>query len=302
MERKLRESEERFRSIFEQAPFGVCVSGDGRYFIRVNAAFCRMLGYSEKELLAAGWADISHPEDQEVSLRMLEQLRIDPDSCPEGEKRYIHRSGAVVWIRLKISLVRDPTGPAYYVAHAEDITERKRAEEALHESEDRFRVMADCCPTIMWVTNAEGGIQFINQKFRELCGVTLEQVEGGRWQSLLHPDDAPQYLGELQRAVRDKAPFQGEVRARRADGEWRCVGSHAAPRFSSSGAFLGHIGLSSDITERMQNEKALHFSTLPDPRHSRGVAVRRRILVVSSENRIVSHNKRFLGPVAYSSP
>ena len=109
-ERKLRESEERFREVFEHAPFGMCVSGlDGR-FLQVNAAFCRMLGYSEEELLAKTWSELTHPDDLESSQRRMEQLWREPGGCLEAEKRYIHRNGNVVWGRMRISLVRDCGG------------------------------------------------------------------------------------------------------------------------------------------------------------------------------------------------
>ena len=150
--------------------------------------------------------------------------------------------------------------PLYRVVHVEDITERKRAEEALRESEERFRIMADSCPTMMWVTDARGRNQFINRAYREFCGITHEQVEGGKWQLLLHPDDAPEYIGAFQRAVREHTPFRAEARVRRADGEWRWFGSYAEPRFSPGGEFLGHVGLSPDITERKQAEQALRTS------------------------------------------
>jgi PAS domain S-box-containing protein len=109
-ERTLREGEQRFRGVFEHAPFGMCVSGlDGR-FMQVNAAFCRMLGYSEEELLGRAWSELTHPDDLELSLGLKEQLRNQPDGCAEAEKRYIHRSGAVVWAHIKVATIRDPGG------------------------------------------------------------------------------------------------------------------------------------------------------------------------------------------------
>jgi len=144
--------------------------------------------------------------------------------------------------------------------HAEDITERRRAKEALRESEERFRILADGCPTVMWVTNADGGNRFINRTFREFFGTTYEQVEGGKWLPLLHPDDAPNYVGAFQRAIEDHTSFRAEARVRRADGEWRWVASYAEPRFSAAGEFLGHVGLSPDVTERRQAEDALRSS------------------------------------------
>jgi PAS domain S-box-containing protein len=120
--------------------------------------------------------------------------------------------------------------------------------------------MADGCPTMLWVTNAEGGNQFVNQAYQDFFGIAKEEAEGCKWRILVHPEDAPKYCGEFFRAAREQTIFRAEGRVRRADGRWRWIGSHATPRFSQSGAFLGHIGLSSDITERRQAEEALRTS------------------------------------------
>jgi PAS domain S-box-containing protein len=120
--------------------------------------------------------------------------------------------------------------------------------------------MADGCPAIMWVSDAQGGNRFANRTFREFFGTTSEQVEGGKWHPLLHPDDAPNYLAAFRRAIEEHTPFRAEARARRADGEWRWIASYAEPRFSPDGEFLGHVGLSPDITERKQAEESLRSS------------------------------------------
>ena len=260
-ERKLRESEELFRSVFEHAPFGMCIAAlDGR-LVQVNAAFCGMLGFSESELLCRKWQELVHPEDFDPAFGRGEQLWEAQAGCMDAEERFIHSNGSVVWGRARSSIVRDGCGnPLHLLVHVEDITERKRAEEALAESEDRFRVMADSCPTMLWVTDAEGGIQFINRALREFFGTTREDVAGLKWQSLLHPDDAPEYLGAFQRAVRERTRFRAEARVRRADGESRLIGSNAEPRLSPGGIFLGHVGLSADITDRKQAEVALRRS------------------------------------------
>ena len=142
----------------------------------------------------------------------------------------------------------------------QDITQRWLALDALRESEERFRIMADSCPSIMWVTDAEGGIQFINRAYREFFGTTFEQVKEEKWQPMLHPDDAPECMGAFMRAVHERTPFRSEARVRRGDGEWRLMGTYAEPRWSASGEFLGHVGLNADITERRQAEEALRAS------------------------------------------
>ena len=306
-ERKLRDSEERFREVFENAPAGVCVCAPDGRFLQVNAALCRMVGYSAGELLKITWMDLSHPDDLEPSRSRAEADLRTSGGCADLEKRYLHRNGSVVWVRVRISMVRDPAGcPLYSVVHVEDITERKRAEEALHESEERFRIMADGCPSAMWVTNAEGGIEFINRAYRELLGVNFEDAEGARWQLLVHPDDISSYTNSFYRSVEEHTSFRAEVRVRDARGEWRWVASCAEPRFSSDGRYLGHVGISPDITDYKRAEEALRAA-----RETAEVAARYHgfqhslvstihegspdgILAVSRQGIIASHNRRFL--------
>jgi two-component system sensor histidine kinase/response regulator len=260
-EQNLREGEERFQAVFEHAPIGICLTTVDGFIIQVNTAFCRMLGYSAPELLGRPWSELTHPHEPVKSRLMNEQLCNDPDACVEGEIRYLHRSGAVVWAGTKIAAVRNDDGTTLcHVRHVEDITARRRGQEALRESEERFRIMADGVPTAMWVTDAQGGIQFINRAYREFAGLTHEQVEGNKWQVALHPEEVAEYVAALQRAVRERGPFRAEVRALNAGGEWRWFATCADPRFSSDGEFLGHVGLSLDITERKQGEQALKDS------------------------------------------
>ena len=260
-ERKLKESDERFHDVFDHAPFGMCVTGLDRTIIRANAAFCRMLGYTELKLAATTWAELTHPDDLEPSQLVIEQLLRESGGCAKLEKRYIHRCGNVVWAHTRISLVRDSRGaPAFFVVHVEDLTEHKRAAEVLRETEDRFRIMADGCPAMMWVTDANGGNQFINRAYRVFCGVTNEQADGSKWHLLIHPDDAPEYIEAYQRAVREHAAFRAEVRLRNADGEWRWLVCSAEPRLSTGGEFLGHVGISLDISERKRMEEAMRAS------------------------------------------
>jgi diguanylate cyclase (GGDEF)-like protein/PAS domain S-box-containing protein len=284
------EIDNRFRRAFESAPFGVCICGPDGHIIQANAPFCRMLGYSEQELLNTAWADLTHPDDLGAAQLRKEQLWTGVTDSLDAETRYLHRTGTIVWSRIKVSLVRDSAGTRLYsVVHVEDITERKRIADALKESEDRFRIMADGCPTLLWVTDAEGGSQFVNRAFREFTGVTYEQVEGGKWHLLLHPDDAARYIETLQCAGRGRTAFRAEARVRRADGEWRWLDSHAEPRFSACGQFLGHVGLSPDITERREAEQALRDSQ--DFAQSTIDALSSHICVLNEAGMIIAVNR-----------
>jgi len=172
-----------------------------------------------------------------------------------------------------------------------NITDRKRLEQAQRESEERFRIMADSSPSMMWVTGADGKVQFISRMFRIFCGIGGEEVECGDWQLPIHPDDAAEVMAAFHTAVEERRPFKAEARFRRADGEWRLLGTNAEPRLSPSGEYMGHIGLSADITDRRKEQQAREFQhSLMRTIHEVSLS---GILVTGNDGNIVSHNQKF---------
>ncbi len=141
----LRMSEEKFRAIFEQAAVGIGrVSFDDARWIDVNSAFCTMLGYSSEKLMVIPWPQLTHPEDIEADLVPFKQMAAGEIAGYSVEKRFIHKSGYHVWARLTLSLVRDTMGnPDYEIAIIEDFTERKRAIDALQQSEERYKARTE---------------------------------------------------------------------------------------------------------------------------------------------------------------
>ena len=136
-EEALRATEELFRTAFEDAPFGMCLTALDGHFLQANAAFCEMVGYSQQELKAGAWQAITHPDDLERSRQAAYQLMGSPATSLEFEKRYIHKFGAVVSVRLKISaVINDRQQPSHYITHVEDITERKLAEQELVKAKE----------------------------------------------------------------------------------------------------------------------------------------------------------------------
>ena len=154
---------------------------------------------------------------------------------------------------LSIQLVR-------HLGIVQESTERRQAAESLSESEERCRLMADGCPSMMWVTGAAGEAEYINKAYQKFVGTTDAEVKSGKWHVQLHPDDAPEYVSAFNRARSEQALFRAEARVRRADGEWRLLGSNALPWLSPGGAYIGHIGVCADITERKQSDEALRNS------------------------------------------
>jgi two-component system sensor histidine kinase UhpB len=131
-EEVLRESEERFRSTFEQAAVGLAhVAPDGT-FLRINQRFCDIVGYTRDEMLCQTFQDVTHPDDLETDLDYVRQVLDGEIQSYSMEKRYIRKDGPLVWVDLTVSLVREPAGePKYFISAARDISRRKQAEEGL---------------------------------------------------------------------------------------------------------------------------------------------------------------------------
>lgn len=139
-EASLRQSEERFRGIFEQGAVGIALIDREQRFFHANPAFCRMLGYEEHEIVGKSVLSITAPEDQDASREKISSLYGDGLAGIEVEKRYVRKDGQVMWGHVSVALLRDESGrPVGSVAALQDITERKRAEEGLRETEDQLR-------------------------------------------------------------------------------------------------------------------------------------------------------------------
>ena len=137
---QLRESEERFRLAFEKGPLGIMLVGPDYRFLKVNEALCEMTGYTEAELLGLKVSDITHPEDVERDAQLSSKiLRGEVTSC-KWEKRYVRKNAEILWAELAVTLIRDLSGnPLYAQGTVADISERKRAEEALRQAEEKYR-------------------------------------------------------------------------------------------------------------------------------------------------------------------
>ena len=247
------EAQRDFERFFNLIPDLACiVSADG-YFKKVNPAWETTLGYTREEVLSTPMLEFIHPDDLDRSLN-----EVAKQSCQYRTKHFVNRyrckDGSYRIFEWRTTFNRDESTR---FGIAKDITEQRLWEESLRESEERFRIMADSCPTIIWVTDAEGRTQLANRICREFFGVKFEQADRDQSRLLIHPDDHSEYIGRFLLAVRERAPFRAEARVRRSDGEWRWIASYAEPRLSPTGEFLGHVGISPDITDRKQSEKAL---------------------------------------------
>jgi PAS domain S-box-containing protein len=250
-----------------------------------------VFGYSTEEAIGQPMSMLTTSERLPHLMELTEHVLQGKDES-HFEGLGLRKNGQVVDVFVTASPVRDPTGAVTAMAVIiRDITEHKKSEQKLRESEERFRTMADCSPSMMWVTDAEGRVEFMNRALRKFYGIEGEAGNKIHWHMPIHPDDLEKSTALFIQAMRERKPFKGESRVRRADGEWRLFGTTAEPRLSPDSQYLGHIGLCADITEREQARQEREFQ------HSLIRTILEMsldgILVVNDEGKIVSHTTRF---------
>lgn len=186
-----------------------------------------------------------------------------------SRRRNIHTSEGL-WITRELLPYRtEDLSIEGVVVTLVDITDIKATEEALRESEARFREMADGLPQAVWAHGPEGDQELVNATFCEFFGVDRDEMKGDRWRALVHPEDIEDYDRKFQACMTGKQPFHASARVKKADGQWRWLESWGKPRFTESGEFKGFVGLSADVTEQKSIEAALReseqrFRTLAD--------------------------------------
>jgi PAS domain S-box-containing protein len=173
----LRESEERFRTAFEHAPLGMCLTAlDGRY-LQVNTALTEMLGYTEQELLEGAWQTLTHPADLELSRQATVQFMHHPNTSVDFEKRYIHKSGQSIWVRLRISAVTNSQGlPVHFITHVEDITARRRADEEVRRATRAMRVLSATNQALVRSRDEAGLLRAICEAITDTGGYPLTWI------------------------------------------------------------------------------------------------------------------------------
>ena len=292
-EEALRQSEERFRTVFEQAPGGICITGFDRRYIKVNSAFANMMGYSEEELIGMSWKTLTHPDDRERSEKLLEEYSRDSATHYELDKRYVHRNGEVLWAHVKASPVFDADGNMLWeVVHVLDITERKRSQHALLESEERFRAVFEQAPAGVCVNGPDRRFLQVNSAFANMMGYSRQELVGMSWTELTHPADLGVSEVVWQRLAANVGPcFELEKRYIRRDGEILWVQIKISPVLDDAGEMLWQVVHVVDITEGKRSQQALQFQ------HSLISAIHNLsldgILVVDNAHRVVSHNGKF---------
>jgi len=245
----------RLDELFEQTPEAVAIlSADGR-IVRINKEFTRMFGYEPDEVLERPVNDLIVPERLVESAREYNR-RLKSGDRVEVETVRRRKDGTDVHVSLLAVPVAAVSGEqvANYAIYR-DITERKRAEERLLESEVRFQAIADTAPVMIWTTGTDGLCNYFSKPWLDFTGRTMEQEVGMGWTEGVHPDDVQGCLDGFLPAFHARKPFRMEYRLRRADGEYRWVDESGIPRYTPGGEFAGYIGCNIDITDRKRAEE-----------------------------------------------
>jgi PAS domain S-box-containing protein len=261
-EYELRQSEERFRTAFVSAAVGMALIDLDHRFLQVNAALCALLGFTEAELLARTFHDITHPDDLAADLAQVQRLAAGEIRVYEMEKRYIHENGEVVWGHLSCALVRDQRGePLHFIGQVEDITARKAAEAALKEAETKYRTLVEQLPAVVYIVANDAPYTplFYNSYIEVLTGETPEEAlaRTGYWLEDVHPEDRERIAAAEARAAKTGEVFQVEYRRRRQDGSYCWVRNEAVPLYDEAGQIITWQGVMLNISDRKQAEEDL---------------------------------------------
>ena len=259
LERAMREAEEAndiLRVTMDNVPALMSyIDAQGRYR-RVNQAHKNWFSCTDGDVLGrpacevvgdAAWEAVSGYVTQVLAGERITYER--QVSHPQGGTRWIHATYAPD--QARDGHVRG------FVVHVMDITESKKTELALRESESRFRATADTAPVLIWMAGLDKLITWFNQQWLIFTGRTLEQELGNGWLENVHPEDFELCVSVYTSSFDRRKPFQMEYRLRRSDGVYRWMTDQGVPRYDADGEFLGYIGSCVDITLRKQAEEAL---------------------------------------------
>lgn len=261
-ENTLRESEERFRSFFYSSAIGMAsISPEGK-FLQVNPANCRLLGYSEEEMLRFTTQDITHPEDWADMRKVYEDLLASRQTSITYEKRYLRKDGSILWGHVTVAGIYDSQGMLlYFAGQMQDITERKLADQTLREREERWRSVFTIAAAAIVIISPTGKLLQVNPYTCHMLGYTEDELMELTVEGITHPDDRDRtslHYGEIFAGTRKMLHYEKKYLCK--DG--RVVWGHASVAcvLSASDKPAYCIGLVQDITEQKRVEEELRKS------------------------------------------
>jgi PAS domain S-box-containing protein len=250
-----------------------------------NSSFVQMTGYALEEIIGKG-VDLLH--GPKTDPKTLDQIRtaLSTGQPIKTDILNYRKDGSEYWGELSIVPIADSNGSSINCFVVErEITERIRMEEALIESEKRFKSLADSVPVMIWQTNLNRECVYLNKVWLEFTGQTLEQEVGKKFGKGIHPEDLSRTKEIFVKAFNEQQPFEIEIRLKRYDGQYRWLLDTGVPQFTSNGVFTGYLGICLDITERKQaaEQQRLHTTIVNQ--------INEAIIGIDLNHNIISWNK-----------
>ncbi len=286
----LRESESRFRAIFERTGIGIALLDRLGKVRECNLALQEMLGYSSAELHNQVIFELSHPDDVEISARSFKGLVEGKYKHYNLDKRFIRKDGSLLWVRKIVSGVYGFRGELQFaIDMIEDITDSKFAEEALRESEARFRQIVDMTCEWIWEQDAEGRYIYSSAAVKNILGFSAEEIIGKHYYELFYPEDKERLTVVIPETAARKETFHRLInRYRHKNGREVFTESTGTPISDRQGRLLKWRGVDHDVTERKRFEDALRL--------------RDRAIEASSVGIIITDPHQPGNPIIYANP
>ncbi len=255
-EQIITESEEKYRTLVEQSLFGIIISrGPPLRFFFANEAFADMIGYSVEELLAMSpkrIKEIIHPSDQELVIGRAEDRLIGKDVPQQYEYRMLKKDGTILWVEIFAHRIEYQGEPAVQAAYI-DITERKEAEAALQESEERFRALVEDLSDWVWEMDLSGKFVYTNNAVEDIIGFSAGQVLGRTPCDFLRPEDVSRAQNTWTELKERRQPIRTIViQMVHREATDVILEARGRPVFNEDGELLGFRGICRDITDRLK--------------------------------------------------
>ena len=243
-----------FRMLIDQSNDAIeVIDPETLRFIDINGRACLDLGYSREKLLSMSVYDVDPFVDELMSARVAGKFENSGSAVFESFHR--RKDGSTFPVEVSIKQVR--LDRVYSVSVVRDITERKRAEAELRESEARFRLVADSAPVMIWMSGTDKLCTYFNKPWLDFTGRSIDRELGNGWAEGVDPEDLQRCLDTYTQAFDRREAFRIEYRLRRHDGEFRWVLDIGVPRVNPDGSFAGYIGSCIDVTEQRRSDEQL---------------------------------------------
>ena len=257
-EQALRISEEKFRRVVEHIGDAVIADDAEGRIIFANDRFLDLFGFRREQLPELRIEYLVTPEFRDAVID-CHRRRLRGESVPTHfEYEGVRTDGSRLWFEVDVVPITDSDGTISGTQSAmRNITQRRRAEQALRESEERFRLVANTAPVMIWMRDTDNLCAYVNQTWLDFTGRRFAAELGMGWTHGIHPEDVESCLEQSADSFERRAPVEVQYRLKRHDGEYRWIFDIGVPRFESDGTFAGYIGSCIDITERKLAEDAL---------------------------------------------